>query len=237
MITPQDIREKVFERAVRGYDMETVDEFLDDIAADYTALVKENSSLKSKMRVLVEKIEEYRQTEDSMRLALLSAQKMSSQIEAEAKEKAESIVAEAQAKADAVYRDIDNASANERAKFEEAKKATQKYIDHMTAVCQKQIEFYEKLADAKLVKPAAPAPVKAVEPEEEDDEAETVRSIAASVNKAALREPEDDIMLGELVAEDEDDEEEEPTRMFKAESAPRKRKRSRAEYAFEDDDY
>lgn len=232
MITPQDIREKVFERAVRGYDMEMVDEFLDEIAADYTALVKENNSLKSKMRVLVEKIEEYRQTEDSMRLALLSAQKMSAQIETEAKERAEKLVSDAQTKADNIGREMDAASANERAKLAEAQKATQKYVEHMTAVCKKQIEFYEKLADATLVKAPSAEPVKAAEPEI-DEEAETVRSIADSVDKAALQEPEDDIIIDDMML---DEEEEEPTRMFRAEPVARKRKRSRAEYTFEDDD-
>ena len=232
MITPQDIREKVFERAVRGYDMEMVDEFLDEIAADYTALVKENNSLKSKMRVLVEKIEEYRQTEDSMRLALLSAQKMGAQIESEAKERAEKLVSEAQTKADNIDREMEAASANERAKLAEAQKATRKYVEHMTAVCKKQIEFYEKLADATLVKAPAAEPVKAAEPEI-DEEAETVRSIADSVDKAVLQEPEDDIIIDDMMLDDE--EADEPTRMFRAEPVIR-RKRSRAEYAFEDDD-
>ena len=232
MITPQDIREKVFERAVRGYDMEMVDEFLDEIAADYTALVKENNSLKSKMRVLVEKIEEYRQTEDSMRLALLSAQKMGAQIESEAKERAEKLVSEAQTKADNLGREMEAASANERAKLAEAQKATRKYVEHMTAVCKKQIEFYEKLADATLVKAPAAEPVKAAEPEI-DEEAETVRSIADSVDKAVLQEPEDDIIIDDMMLDDE--EADEPTRMFRAEPVIR-RQRSRAEYAFEDDD-
>ena len=170
MITPQDIREKAFGNAVRGYNVDAVDEFLDEIADDYTALVKENSSLKSKMRVLVEKIEEYRQTEDSMRLALLSAQKMSAQIEAEAKERAEKLVSEAQAKADNAQREAQASIANELAKLSEAKKATQKYVDHMTAVCQKQIEFYGRLADAQLVGAPKTESAPAAEPEDDEDD-------------------------------------------------------------------
>lgn len=229
MITPQDIREKAFDRAVRGYDMEMVDEFLDDIADDYTALVKENTSLKSKMRVLVEKIEEYRQTEDSMRLALLSAQKMSAQIESEAKERAEKLVSDAKNRAESIDRDAKASIANEIAKLNEAKKATQKYVDHMTAVCQKQIEFYGKLVDAQLVAPpkaAEPAPV-------EDDEDTTVRAIEDSAVKSALKEPEATMDLEDLLAENEQTQDE-PTRMFATEG--KKRKRSRAEFIFEDED-
>ncbi len=233
MITPQDIREKAFDRAVRGYDMEMVDEFLDEIADDYTALVKENNSLKSKMRVLAEKIEEYRQTEDSMRLALLSAQKMGAQIEAEAKDRAEKMLSEAQSRAETMDRDAKASIANELAKLNEAKKATQKYVDHMTAVCQKQIEFYGKIVDAQLVEaPKAEAPAQA-EPEE-DDEDTTVRAIETSAVKSALKEPEQPISLDDLLAGSA--EEDEPTRMFAAEGGAKKRKRNRAEYRFDDED-
>ena len=57
MITAQDIREKTFDKAFNGYNMSQVDEFLDEIAADLTAMAKESASLKSKMKVLVEKVE------------------------------------------------------------------------------------------------------------------------------------------------------------------------------------
>lgn len=220
MITEQDIQEKTFSKAsFGGYNMGEVDDFLDELAAEISAMAKENAALKSKMRVLVEKIEEYRQTEDSMRLALLSAQKMSAQIEADAKARAEALVTEAETKAASIASEIQADIANEQAKLAEAKKATQKYVDHMTTVCQKQVEFYEKLLDARLVSgPKAQAAAK--------EEEETVRSIESSVVKAALQEPEAPIRL--------DAEEEEPTRHFAAE-APRRR-RAREDYRFEDDE-
>ncbi len=48
--------------------MAMVDEFLDVLTADYTALYKENAALKAKMKVLVEKLEDYRSTEEAMRM-------------------------------------------------------------------------------------------------------------------------------------------------------------------------
>ncbi len=229
MITPQDIREKAFDRAVRGYDMEMVDEFLDEIADDYVELQKENSALKSKMRVLAEKIEEYRQTEDSMRLALLSAQKMSAQIEAEAKERAEKLLREAQTKADNAAREAKASIANEVAKLKKAQESTQRYVDHMTAVCQKQIEFYGKLAEAQLVSAPKAEDAPAEQPTEEEEE-ETVRAIEDSAVKGALKEPEASISLDAFL----DGGEEEPTRMYSTDG--KKRKRSRADYLFDDED-
>ena len=55
-----------------GYDMSAVDDFLETLTTDYAALYKENAILKSKIKVLVEKVEEYRSTDDAMRMALLN---------------------------------------------------------------------------------------------------------------------------------------------------------------------
>ena len=53
MITAQDIREKTFEKSrIGGYDMASVDDFLEELADDVTAYQKENAVLKSKMKVL-----------------------------------------------------------------------------------------------------------------------------------------------------------------------------------------
>ena len=76
MFTPQEVSEKVFPKASfggGGYNMASVDEFLDALTEDYTALFKENVTLKAKLKVLAEKVEEYRSTEEAMRQALLTA--------------------------------------------------------------------------------------------------------------------------------------------------------------------
>ena len=83
MTTPQEIREKSFDKArsmFGGYDMATIDEYLEELANDFEALQKENVVLKSKMKVLVDKIEEYRTNESALNQAILSAQKLSVQI-------------------------------------------------------------------------------------------------------------------------------------------------------------
>ena len=102
MITAQDIREKAFEKARNGYDMATVDDFLEELADEISAAQKENAVLKSKMKVLVDKIEEYRSNEEALNMAILSAQKLAVQIENEARQRASATIADAEAKAQAV---------------------------------------------------------------------------------------------------------------------------------------
>ena len=65
MLTPQEAESHVFPKAsFGGYNMLQVDAFLDSLIEDYRTLYQENASLKSKMKVLVEKVEEYRATDD-----------------------------------------------------------------------------------------------------------------------------------------------------------------------------
>ena len=97
MLTPQEVSSHAFPKAVMGgYNMAAVDEFLDELTDDYTALYKENTALKSKLKVLVEKVEDYRSTEDSMRATLLTAQKMADSIVKEAEAKRDQMLAQAE---------------------------------------------------------------------------------------------------------------------------------------------
>ena len=97
MITAQDIREKTFEKSrMNGYDMASVDDFLEELAEDISSAQKENAVLKSKMKVLVDKIEEYRANEEALNMAILSAQKLAVQIESEARQRAASMIEDAE---------------------------------------------------------------------------------------------------------------------------------------------
>ena len=163
MITPQGIREKTFEKAVfGGYDMATVDAFLDEVAGDLALLQKENSVLKSKMKVLVDKVEEYRENEDALRTAVLSAQRLGLMIEKEAKEKAEAIIAEANDKAQRISAEMDQEVALERSRLAESKNASAKFLDSMDMLCRRQLEFLKKIGEMDFVKD-----IRSAEPEAE----------------------------------------------------------------------
>ena len=75
MFTPQQLEQITFHTSVfGGYDMDSVDEFLVALIEDYNTLYKDNATLKSKMRVLVEKLEEYRAEEGGAKENLRAAQ-------------------------------------------------------------------------------------------------------------------------------------------------------------------
>ena len=96
MFTPQQIEQISFNRATfGGYDMQSVDAVLEPLTEDYITLYKENALLKSKMRVLVAKLEEYRKNEDSMKDAIVNAQKTCDMMVKEAESKCALMLSEA----------------------------------------------------------------------------------------------------------------------------------------------
>jgi len=148
MITSQDIRAKSFEKAVfGGYDMAAVDQFLESVATEMDARVREISTLKSKMKILANKVEEYRSTEDAMRLALVSAQQLATQIEAEARAKAECIISDATAQSVEVLASLQNETAAEEAKLEAAKASLAAFLTEARAMCEAQLRFMNELPE------------------------------------------------------------------------------------------
>ncbi len=188
MITPQDIREKAFEKAMfGGYDMAGIDEFLEEIANDVAALQKENAVLKGKMKVLVEKVDEYRKSEEALNGAVMSAQRLAVMIETEAKQKAAAIIAQAEAEAFEITSAASDKVAAEEKRLATAKAASAKFIEGMNAICAKQAAFLAKIGEAEFVKSALASTPKAAPaaPAAPAEMHETVKSIEETVNKVA----------------------------------------------------
>ena len=180
MISAQDIREKGFDKVRKdGYDMESVDDFLEEVADSISAYQKENAVLKSKMKVLVDKIEEYRANEDALNMAVLSAQKLAVQIENDARARAAAMLAEADKQVKAKVGSIAEQTAAQEKRLADAKAATAKFFDGVRALCNTQLKNIDAISSGIISSPdpePAPAP-RAAAPSVED----AVRSIENSV--------------------------------------------------------
>ncbi len=152
MLTPNEIKEKSFEKAVfGGYDMAAVDEFLENVYGDYSALHKEVQTLKAKMKVLANKIEDYRGSEDIMSRTLLTAQKMGAQIEFDSKQRSQQLLTETEVKARDMIRSATAEVQNEEAKLIEAKYSSARFLEDMRTLCTKQLDFLDRLSEMKIV--------------------------------------------------------------------------------------
>ena len=148
MLTPQEVADHAFVKVTfGGYNMTAVDEFLDELTDDYTALYKENAALKAKMKVLVDKVEEYRATEDSMRKALLTAQNMASTMVSEAEERKETLLADAEMEARAKIGALHDEIVAEQKKLNAMKTATREFSDRIRTVCEAHLKILGQLPD------------------------------------------------------------------------------------------
>lgn len=160
MFTPQEVSEKVFPKASfggGGYNMASVDEFLDALTEDYTALFKENVTLKAKLKVLAEKVEEYRSTEEAMRQALLTAQKMAAKLVQEAQTEKDNMLKEAREQHAAQLAQLEKDKQEAEDKLVMAKQSLVDFVRHGSELCAQQQEFLNSLPEMQLSAEESPA--------------------------------------------------------------------------------
>ena len=153
MFTPQQIDQISFGKAkFNGYKIEDVDAFLEPLTEDYVTLYKENALLKSKMKVLVAKLEEYRKNEASMKDAIVNAQKTCDKMVREAEEKCKQMLSQANSAAAENTRSADALVAVEQARVEEAKAEAVTRIDQLQDQIRSCIDALERIKTANLPK-------------------------------------------------------------------------------------
>ena len=157
MFTPQQIDQISFGKATfGGYNMDDVDEFLEPLCEDYVTLYKENALLKSKMRVLVGKLEEYRKNEAAMKEAVAEAKKTCDKMVHEAEVKCEKMLSDASATSTG---NADALVAAEEDRVEEARKVAASKIDEIQAQMRSCIQALDRIKMANQPKAeSTPAP-------------------------------------------------------------------------------
>ena len=193
MITPQQIEQISFgKQPFGGYDMEQVDEFLEPLTEDYITLYKENALLKSKMRVLVGKLEEYRKNEASMKDAIVNAQKTCDIMVKEAEAKCTQMLSEANVAAAENTKNADVLIAEENARVEEARQAASAKIEAIEEQIRACLQSLEDIRTAN--RPAAPKTAAFdydSQPDKEDAAAAAVADEIASSLEALMGTTED----------------------------------------------
>ena len=149
MFTPQQIEQISFGRATfGGYDMQSVDEFLEPLVEDYVTLYKENAILKSKMRVLVGKLEEYRKNEASMKDAIVNAQRTCDKMVKEAEEKCKLMLSNANAAAAENSKNTAALINEENERLEEARRTAAAKIEDLQAQLNACVQVLERIKEA-----------------------------------------------------------------------------------------
>ena len=191
MLTPQEVSERAFSKAsFGGYNMAMVDEFLDTLTEDYTALYKENAALKAKMKVLVDKVEEYRATDDAMRRTLLAAQTMADEMVRDAEKKKAELMAQAEGEAREQLAAIRRDLVNEEARLTAARNAATAYVAKLRDLYQKELEHLDALSTLTVAQEAPKAdPVAAAVAEIESNMTRMMEEEPAAEAGVSLEDP------------------------------------------------
>ena len=181
MFTPQQIEQISFGKATfGGYNMDDVDEFLEPLCEDYVTLYKENALLKSKMRVLVGKLEEYRKNEAAMKEAVAEAKKNCDKMVHEAELKCEQMMKNASVAAAPAAGNADALVAAEEDRVEEARKVAASRIDEIQEQMRSCIQALDRIKLANQPK-AEPAPAEEVTTTDADAVADEISKNLESI--------------------------------------------------------
>ena len=149
MFTPQQIEQISFDtQTFGGYKISDVDELLEPLMEDYVTLYKENALLKSKMRVLVEKLEEYRKNEASMKDAIISAQKTCDKMVRDAEAKCTQMLVDASNTAAENAKNADALIAAENERVEEARQVASAKIEELQNQLNSCLHALERIKEA-----------------------------------------------------------------------------------------
>lgn len=163
MLTAKDIREIKFSRSMGGYKTAEVDDFLDRCADAFDELIRINNENERKMQVLAESVMDYRNQEDSIRSALISAQRMSESVISEARKQADDIRDAARAEADSMR---EKAVADTAAEQEELRRIKQEVADFKAKLLATYREHLTLIGILESGTPAEDEPVQAETPAE-----------------------------------------------------------------------
>lgn len=146
MITPLDIENKKFSKQVmNGYSVEEVDDFLDDLTADYTKNYKEATELKSKVEELNQSLEHYKAIEKTLQNTLVMAQTTADDVKEIAKKQADQIISEAKGVAQKQVDELDNEIISKRRQLDEIKKQFDIYKAKMESLLISQLELIKDI--------------------------------------------------------------------------------------------
>lgn len=156
-ITPMDIRQQQFTvKMFRGFDIQEVDTFLEDLAADYEALLKENSLLKEQLQALEERTRGLEEREKVLQETLVTTQRLVEEMKDHARREASVIIREAEVQADRIIEASRTAEGSLQSEIIALKRTRRQLAEGLRST----VEMYQRLLDQDLKADAGDEPAK-----------------------------------------------------------------------------
>ncbi len=148
MITPLDIENKKFSKQMmNGYNVEEVDDFLDQIMQDYETNYKELASMTAKVDELNNALNHYKTIESTLQNTLVMAQSTAEEVKSVAKQQADQIVSEAQKESENIIRNTKDSAAKALAEIEQQTRIKEQQFNDV----KKQFDIYKAKMESLLI--------------------------------------------------------------------------------------
>ena len=142
MITPLDIENKKFtKQMMKGYNVDEVDDFLDELTLEYGKLYKENAELKAQREELDSNVGKYKNIENTIQNTLIMAQKTADEVQEVAKKQAEQIIKDAEFQAKNSVEELNTQILLKQKELEDLKKQFDVYKAKMESLLISQLEL------------------------------------------------------------------------------------------------
>lgn len=219
-LTPLDVRKKKgdFRRTVRGYDPELVDDFLDMVAERLEELVKQNVALTERAEHLQEQVASFREREKALNEALVTAQQLRTEAQAQADREVELIRREAQSQAERIVEEGQRSFRELTREVEALNARRRQFVGTFRMLLERYLADLE-LEESRLnedtvglpraVEPPRGKPLAGSEPEKkvEDTDAAPAGETAPAAGDEPEESPQEREWLSSLVADgDQEDE-------------------------------
>lgn len=145
MLRPIDIQNKEFEKKIKGYNCDEVDDFLDVVIQDYELLFKENRTLKDKIGLLTETVERYKKMEDAMQKTIDMARETAEKARKNAEAEANAIINKAKLDASYLSRQIDDEHMKRHQEMLNVKGEVEQYKLRIKSLCANMMKMVDDM--------------------------------------------------------------------------------------------
>lgn len=163
-ITPIDIQQQQFKSRLMGYDKAGVDEFLELLAGEIERLLRQNQDLQEELAHARSALAEMREREATLKETLLTTQKVTDELKANARREAELLLAEAEVRSERVMRNAEDRRLQLIEEIQEIKRQKIDFETSLRSLLEKHVRMLElntvsigeDRAEAKLLEEPLP---------------------------------------------------------------------------------
>lgn len=153
MIDPHELKNKEFSKAIKGYSIAEVDEHIDFMIEKYTELYRRNDELERQLQTAESQIEQYKKDEESIRSALVNAQRASSKIIDEANDRADALLRSTKSNCDRVLADFKQNIDHEKSRLASVTEAIRVFKAQLFAAYSEHIDYIERISPTPATDP------------------------------------------------------------------------------------